>query len=86
MPVPYACRIDDDHGTFITQSHAAAGGELDSVVEALGLDLAIHCVEHSQRPAGRAGGDALRLLLRADEDMKAEWFHRDLPAYLNAKA
>jgi hypothetical protein len=40
-PVPNPCRIDDDHRTFITQSHAAAGSQLYVVVEAARLYLTI---------------------------------------------
>ena len=77
-PVPYPCRIGDHHWTFIAESHAAAGGELHIMVEAARLDLAIQRAEHSERPAGRAGRDAFWFLLRADENMKAERFHRGL--------
>ena len=74
-PVPHPFRINDHHGTFITESHAAAGGELHISVQAARLYLAIEPVEHSERPARRAGGDAFRLLLGADEEMKTKRFH-----------
>jgi hypothetical protein len=39
------------------------------------LHLPIQAFEHSQRPTGGAGRDTFGLLLRADEEMKVEWFH-----------
>ena len=76
--VPYPCRIDDHYRALITQSHAAAGSKLHLVVEAALLYLAIERAEHSDRPSGRAGGDAFWFLLGADEEMQAERFHRGL--------
>jgi hypothetical protein len=81
-PVPHPCRIHDYHRTFIAQSHAAAGSKLHIVVQAPRLYLAIERVKHSKRPAGCAGGNTFWFLLRANEKMKAERFHRGLRAQI----
>jgi tetratricopeptide (TPR) repeat protein len=56
------------------------------VVETSRLYLAIQRAKHSERPAGRARGDAFWLLLRADEEVKAKRFHDGLRSLDNVSA
>src|SRR5208337_14214 len=74
-PVPHSFRINNQDGAFVAKPHAAAGCELYVRAEAPFLHLPIQAFEHSQRPTGRAGRYTFGLLLRADEEMKAERFH-----------
>jgi hypothetical protein len=77
-PVPDALWVNDYHGAFLAQAYTPAGGKLHIAAEVACLYLAIYRGKHCERTIGRAGWDTFRFLLRTDEEMNAERFHREL--------
>jgi len=73
--IPHAIGVSDEDGSFLAEAKAAAGGELDVVVEALGEEFPFEGAEDLPGAAAGATGDTFGLVLSAYEDVMMKRFH-----------